>query len=703
MFYQQEDSTLYEISDNAFGFIYKCWIPKIGFGVNSITEKLQETEIFKRSEIPEEQYWERPKLPDDWKVKREAEKEMQSFDKFYFDPYLEEIRQRHWRNRLCGVWFWNYNPYKGESECLYMSGLQYLYCTFWQFQGKHMSFRINDMETCYLLRYCDTDPDSLGLNFLTKRKLGKTALSGCWLYERVARPPRNRHGGIQSKDDDSAEEMFKKSLVNPWQKLPDFFRPIYDTMKSDDPNELRFFHTARRGSTTSTEREEEDALENWIDYGPSGEGYYDGPELLGGYICDEGGKVEKKISIRERQNTVRYCAEIDGEMKGKQFYTTTVEVEPGGADDHEFQELTYDSNPLKRDDNNRTITGLYTFFLPAHKGFYFDIYGHADEAKAKTFLINTRKKLEEEGKTRQLASAKRKNPMTLAEAFSVDGENSLYDPALLQEQLDVLSWGEKQTEFGDLLWVDGHEISIEIEDRDGTKKTVPNKVYWKENPNGRYEKIKGWWPKDENSVVMNNGVFAPNNKHTYRSGCDPFKYDKTKDKRRSNCAAFIYQMPDSIFPHEFDDYLCIRYAWRASSTKLSNMDILKMVWWCGCQVLFERNINHWKKDFGDWKCSGFLMWLPGEVEPGMVTTPATTQMICNYTESYINKDSKKVLFKNLIRKETGWLGFKVEDTEKFDEPMGCGLTFVAVKGKKYQLPKAETRGVESVLPYRRAV
>jgi hypothetical protein len=121
-------------------------------------------------------------------------------------------------------------------------------------------------------------------------------------------------------------------------------------------------------------------------------------------------------------------------MKGKQWYTSTVEADETTADEHEFQELVYDSNPLKRNENNRTQTGLYTFFLPAHKAYFFDgKYGYPDVAKAEQFLLNTRKALLDEGKLRQLASAKRKNPMTLPEAFSVDGEYSLYNPVPLQE------------------------------------------------------------------------------------------------------------------------------------------------------------------------------------------------------------------------------------------------------------------------------
>ncbi len=706
MFYPVEGGSVYEVEDNAFGFVYKCQLPPAGYGVNSITGELQETDIIKRSDIPENQFWERYQLPKDWKDKTKREKEIRKINKDYFDPTLEEIRVREWKRRLCGVWFYNYNPFKKESELLYMTGTHYLYCTYWIFQGKYMDFRITDMEVFYILKYCETDPDCLGLNFLTRRKLGKTAISGVWAYDRTSKRPTNQHCGIQSKDDDGAEEVMKKAIIQPWKKLPDFFRPVYDLMKGDDPNELRFFNTSRRGSVAEQEREEEDALESWIDYGPATEGYYDGPEL-DTYISDEAGKVEKKISIKTRQDVVRYCSEIEGRMKGKQLYTTTVEADETTADEHEFQELVYDSNPLKRNENNRTITGLYTYFLPAHKAYHFDnVYGYPNVESAVNYLMNMRNSLQEQGKLRALASAKRKNPMTLKEAFSVDGEHSLYNPLVLQEQLDKISWGDKVTEIGNLVWKDGYEFERPIKDENGEIKGYEiNEIIWEPNPNGRWEKIKGWWPVEPNKVIKKNEHFIPNNNKVNAIGCDPFKYDKTKDKRRSNCAAFNYQIKDSLFESQYDDTFTLKYSYRPESTRIANSDILKMAWLCGCKVLFERNVNHWKRDFQDWNCGGFLTYMPGEDEPGIVTDGAgkVTQHICNYTESYINEHIGKVYFRSLIQKETGWLGFKVDDTQKFDEPMAAGFTLIAVKGKR-SIRNIETqRSIEDILPYRQAI
>jgi len=703
MFKEILGGSVYEIPDNAFGFIYRCWRPPLGYGVDVSDGQVKETDILKRSDIPEEQFWEKPELPKNYKLLRKQEEERQKFDPLFINIELEEFRVREWHRRLCGVWFWNYNPYTKESQLEYIVGVHYFMLTYWKFQGKYFGFRIPDMKYWYVVKYCEDDPNCLGLNDIEKRKSGKTAKSGCWMYERASRQ-ENHHATCQSKTDDDAWEMFKKGVVHPWKTLPHFFRPTYDVMKGDDPSEeLRFFNTSRRGSSAEQEQTEE-ALNSFINFYASHENALDGPEV-DSYVADEAGKTKKPTSIKERQNIVRYCSEIDGEFgRRKAIYTTTVEPDKGEPENYDFQEMTAQSNPLERDANGRTGTGLYTLFVPAQKAMFFDKYGYADEERAIQFLLNTRQKYENDGDSRALSSFKRKNPMTFKEAFSGDGEHALYDPELLNNQLDAISWRNDLTEKGDLKWKDGMPFQIKKDVR-GEEKLVVNEIVWIPNENGRFEKVKDWWPKDPNKVVENNGKFIPNNNFAIRIGADPFKYDKTKDKRRSNCAAFAYQVKDQLdLENEFNDMFVLRYCFRPGSTREANDDVLKMAWLCGCKVLFERNVNHWKDYFNEMGCGGFLVWLPGEAEPGIYTdgTGNVVQMICNYTESYINEHHKKILFKSLIRKDTGWLGFAVEDTQKFDEPMAAGFTLINVRGTRYKRPTEAHRDIESILPMHKA-
>lgn len=698
MFYPIENGSVVEIPDNCFGFIFKCNLPPFGYGKNVANGKIEKTDVIVNSDIAEHQYWERHNF-NEYNKRRREEKKIQQIDGLYVDEYCENIRRQEWGRRLRGVWLLIFNPKTGVSEYHYITGLNYMYIAHWKFQGKPMDFRIPDKELFYVVDYCMEDPDCLGINELTKRKNGKTARVGCWIYERTSRL-NNHHGGLQSKTDTDAADAYLKAIVYPWQKLQDFFRPRHDTFK---PNEVYLFATPRRGSKAEMEDDNfEEPLESFIDFMPSSESAYDGPELHS-YVSDESGKTKRPTSIIERQNVTRYCTEIDGVMKGKHWYTTTVEPDKGEPENYEFQDMTANSNPLERDENNRTGTGLYTYFLPAPKGMMFDKYGYPEEERALQFINNTIRSYELKGDTRGLSSFKRKNPRSFKEAFSADGEFALYNPELLNNQLDAISWTNKLTEFGDLVWKDGYKVKKPINPSNLDLGYDPSEVEWVSNPNGKFERVAGWTPREPNKVYWDGQSYAPNNDTNIAIGCDPFKYDKTKDKRRSNCAAFAYQIPDALFPDRYDNMFGLRYAFREEGTRLSNEDILKMAWWCGSQVLFERNVNHWKNDFIDSECGSFLAWLPMEVEPGISMTSDNIQVICDYTEAYINEHINKVYFKTLLRKDTGWLGFKVEDTEKFDEPMGAGITLIAVKGKILKNKRRTTVSINDYFPkYRTA-
>ena len=150
MYKEIPNGTYIDIPDNAFGFVFRCWIPPVGYGINIMNGKLQGTDVLKRSDIPEEQYWERVLLPKDYKQKRLAEKKMQAIDKNFYDPYLEDFRRKEWNRRLCGVWFWQYNPTTKKSEPIYITGQHYLYVNWWVYQGKKMDYREPDRETFYI-------------------------------------------------------------------------------------------------------------------------------------------------------------------------------------------------------------------------------------------------------------------------------------------------------------------------------------------------------------------------------------------------------------------------------------------------------------------------------------------------------------------------------------------------------------------------
>lgn len=662
MFNEIKGGSCVEIKDNAFGFVFKCWIAAPGYGVNVANGQVEKTDIFKRSEVESEQFWEKMGLPKDYEDRRRKEKEIQKVRPKYIDPYLENIRKEQWGRRLRGVWFWN------NGELVYINGFHWMYLEHWKFQGKTMAYRLPDRDYFYVVQYCVEDIFCLGLNEITKRKNGKTARAGLVLYERTSRI-NNHHGGIQSKTDDDAEEFFKKAVIHPWQKLPHFFRPRYDLMKGSDPSELRFFATSKRGARAEEEENElEEPLESFIDYKASGVAGYDGPQVPT-YVSDESGKL-KEVSITERQNTVRYSCEVendDGEINYENilhlFTTTVEEMENGGSD---FQELTKMSNPLDRDENGRTKSGLYTLFLPSYRAAHFDRYGNPNEASARTYFENTRTGLAD--KPVKLSSFIRKNPFTMAEAFRVDGDSCIFNPMKLNEQRDFLSWNKDLVERGNFMWEGG------IRD---------TRVLWCPSPTGRWFRPKHFKFKDEeaNQTEKRGGLFIPKNDHRFACGVDPYDHDTTKDKRRSDGASLVKQKVnfDNMADPFIGGYVCL-YLDRPGTAELFYEDMIMQCYYFSMRILPETQKPGIMNYFRNRGYAAFLMILPGETSPGIASSPTSKQSAAYYVEAVIEDQIQKIVFIQLIE---DWLKFDIKKTQEYDLSMASLWTEVAANNKLY--------------------
>lgn len=638
---------------------YECQLPPVGYGKNRQTGELEYVGLIKASLKQKDQKWKRIELPKDWEKKRKAEIEKQRDDPDHYDPYLEKIRIEHWKYRACGVWV------TINGVATYLPPSYYLYLNWCPIDVGYPGYRDTDRRFYYVWELCCEDPRCAGLADIERRRMGKTYKSGAILLDRTS-GNKNHHGGIQSKTAADAKGVFLKTVIPFFKKWPDFFRPVFDTSKGMTPSsELRFFQTTIKGKRAEAIVDQPE-LESWIDWGSMENFHYDGSKL-GTYVMDEFGKT-MDVSVWDRWQVVRWCLDQDGAWCGKALLTSTIEEMENGGEDAE--KIWKNSNPDKRNENGRTGTGLYRFFLPAFETTFFDEFGMPEVERAKVHYLNERAGLASD--PRALSALVRKNPFSIEEAFRIDGDHCLYDSMKLNEQLDWLSWREDITERGNFEWENGERFT---------------KVVWSKKANGRWEIPTGFNFPDTNKVIRNNNVFYPNNCVKFACGCDPFKYDKVKDNRRSDCAAFVYRKFDVVDDFFNEAFVC-RYTYRASTTAMQYEDILKMCWYFGCQVLFESNIDNWKEYFKNpakstVSCEGFLMKLPGEVDYGLYSDGhgKTHQLICDMTEDYIDKNIKKVFFKETIK---DWLKFDIAKTTFHDESMAAGYTLIAAKRKPYR-------------------
>lgn len=666
----------------------ECNIPPIGYIWNFKKDKLEKVGVYNRAssvqnlgiEASVHQYWQRPFDLKEYKKKRREEKRKQSYDKKYSDHELNQMRIEEWRRRLYGFWFMN----KGEPT--YITGLHYFYLTHWYIgqprNDGYPDYWDSDRKFFYFLEYAIQDPRSLGVLYVTKRRSGKSAKSAVFLYEYVSRT-RNANAGIQSKTDEDAKKVvYIDGVLKGFKKLPDFFKPIYDTNKGAAPTSgLDFIHPVSRGKNAREQyfNQEVEELDSHIFYTSSKDGAFDGTRLTR-YVGDEVFK-DGNYDVRERHNVNKFCCtDTDGKFSGKMLLTSTVEYIEGKID--KYIKFWDDSDPSERaEGTGRTRSGLYRYFLPSDEARDRDKYGFCDIEKNRKIILADRNAVR--NSSDEYLSLIRKEPLSAEEAFQASNKDCIFDSVMLNDRFSQLAVMGEQFERGNFVWENGEQDS---------------KVKWVQNSRGRF---KVFWlfddPDEANNVRKAGNLFYPNNKRRFVIGIDPYDHYQTVDKRSSNGAAYVMHKHSLNHP-ELSNTFVVEYISRPKSPKYFYEDMIKLAFYFGAPVLFEDNkqgIRHYFEERGYYN---FLMHLPNRKEPGIPGSPKTHQSLAEATEDYIVQYLDNVYFPALIQ---DWLEFNIANTTRFDAAMAAGYTLLGDERIKFR-KEVKSRPITSIFKKRRA-
>lgn len=501
-----------------------CNIPPIGYVWNVISKKLEKVDIYRRSENTEEQYWERIPLPD-WykdimKAWDEYEKKKKDDDAEFYDERLEKYKLQEWSRRLCGFWYLN----KGVP--VYITGMHYMYLQWWSIDIGYPKFRTPDLEYFYFLQYCIEDPNCMGMLEVTKRRFGKTFRGGLFVTEYPTRT-KMTNGTIQSKTGSDAKKVFTKAVVNPFRKLPRFFRPEYDMSLGVNPKtEMRFQKTNVRGKKAE-ENVDREELGSVIDHHSADPLAQDGMKVHRGFQDEWAKTIE--CDIYDRHEVMRYCVVDDeGNIIGKLLYSSTVEKlesEKAGVQEG-AKKLWDDSNQLKRGENGRTSSGLYRFFMSAQRAKNFDKYGFPNEAKTLREILSDRDSVK--NNTRSLFARIRKEPITIEEAFSIDADTCIFDSENIAARKRQL---EKDPVHKRSIWFYRDSVTLKAKWRDVTEKE--RDFCWRATPDFPLN------DNDSNKFEWDNGHRKPSNTELGVIGVDGYSNSQGGQKWGSRASGWV--------------------------------------------------------------------------------------------------------------------------------------------------------------------
>jgi len=437
---------------------------------------------------------------------------------------------------------------------------------------------------------------------MTMRRDGKSYRGGnSCLFN--ATGTTNYNVGMQSKTSDDARDLFQRTVVLPWKKLPIYFSPKYDN-KNYPVKEIRF-----RDPDSEIEYDEEDLLaeltsdelHSSIEARATVHTAFDGSKL-GFYFDDEAGKTEEML-VSQSWRVHKQCLRVGSKIIGKALITTTIEETTKGgltefkkiwnASDHDKAVLTA---------LGQTKSGLVRFFKGAQETFKFDQYGDSIIGDPKDYQ---RKYLEEIGdahpdkggiemvdneinaETDPIERQKvvHMYPRNIREALRTNPKDCEFNMIKIDERLDDYLYGNDDVVCGNLSWEDNIRDS---------------KVIFTECANGRWyfkRALIDYLIDNSNNVLKHSDGFPmPGNKFLGTIGADPYKYNATNQDRRSLGTAmaymnFIAEVDHDNEPEDYltDDYVML-YGWRWQDKRRYGEDMIMSCVFLGMPIFPEINV-----------------------------------------------------------------------------------------------------------------
>lgn len=638
------------------------------------------------------QMWKRLDVPDELQRIRSMDEwyEMPSEFKKRFSPYI----QREFDRRRNGVWFWN------NGVATYITGRHYMMLQ-WSKLDIGYPYYLEFQRRLFLhFAAVEADPRAVGQMYTKCRRSGYTNISASILVDEGTQV-KDKLLGIQSKTGkDAQENIFMKKIVPIFKSYPFFFKPIQDGT-TNPRMELAFREPSKRITKKNKTSNKGEALNSVINWKNTTNNAYDGEKLHMLYL-DESGKWEKPTDIREAWRIERTCLIVGRKIIGKCLMGSTVNpMDKGGQ---QYKELWRDSDPLDRNANGRTKTGLYRLFIPAYESLegFFDRFGNPvveDPEKpvegidgeqiligAKTYLKNERDAIKDDA--RELNEFIRQFPFTIDEALRDSIDGSTFNIGKIYEQIqynDELY--PNPVVVGNFSWKDG----------------VPDsEVVFSPNPQGRWR--VAWIPKEENrnKYVIKYNKKHPANDHIGVGGVDSYDLDSTTDNRGSKGACHLYNKFNMAAP---SNMFVAEYASRPPMAKIFYEDILMAAVFYGYPLLIENNKYGIVRHFEARGYEEYVMMRPEHLKSANASVNTKTRGIPSNSVDVIQAHAQAIeafVEEHVgIHPETGnfgkmyfnrtledWIGYRIDNRTKYDLTISSGLALLAAQRFKQEKPKS---------------
>lgn len=599
-------------------------------------------------------------------------------------------------DRKCteGLWFYN------NGVPTYINGDHYHYLQWFKIDSGYPDYRDADRRWFYHWQLTDEDEECFGQMYGKKRRDGYSYRVDSLILNR-ARRTFNANYGIISKTGEDAKEMFFK-LVHGFLEYPPFFKPQVQSAE-DVKRELAFKTPQQRVTFKNRITVKEVSLNTRIDWRNTKQNAYDGMKMA--FIAaDESGKFPTEVDIEKWFNIGKTCLVLGSRIVGKMCLGSTVnELEKGGAG---FLRLWKKSDQREKTENDRTLSGLWRYFVPCYDGMegFIDEYGMSiveTPAKplrgidgrmikkgAKQWIMDELSARKNAGDSVGYYEFKRQFPMTEDDMFITPAnERTCWDIEKIHQQIEHndIHVIENTLVAGYFSWKGGQRDCGIVEWNPTTH----------DDPLAKH--LFAWFPPEDqrNAVTSKAGKRAPANEHMGLFTLDPYAAVNTVGSRQSKAASHAFKKFDIMAPSNLSDVFIGEYWNRLKDPLLVYEDMIMQCVFFGWALLPERNIKNCNDYFRNRDYHNYLLAPPrmtkeefitkiGKVEDAGIANTAgqTQQQLIEYLASYISNnvgvnpntgEMGYMPFNNTLK---DWLEFDIDKWTPYDLTISAMVAIV---------------------------
>ncbi len=542
-----------------------------------------------------DQYWRTPEFPSHFKFNRLDKREQYE---------LVQRERDRWQN---GLWFYN------NGVPTYITGMHYDHLTNMTFEFGKATYYNSQRLDFYFRDYCRKDPDCFGMDWMKPRRYGMTAeeLTQC-TYEAMDNIEKFI-GQLSLKKKTTMDTLFNP-LVTSYFKRPIWSKPDVYTPNGKIPKEKFVFNDGKvdkidfddpNSGTSSSLNCEIIPVSTTV-------AAYDAYKLV--YLTMDEVWKWKDIDPYDCYLKQKKCFVVSTTIIGKCSILSTMGDDDTYAKSIESGiKMWYDSDPKIRDNNNRTNSGLYRYFISAvYAQFDFaDKYGFIDVKRATEWIMNERAKYPVGSKDYMYEC--RRMPLTEEEAIATANTSAIFDYKRVTSAIEILMKTPEDrypTFFADLNELPNGRIILEKKkfgDGEWEFANLPLITDVKDYSNR-------WYVDESGQIQLFNNP----------QGCigyDPVRFSEgdTTSNNLSN-AAIIARQKFDYYGNGASNLYTALYHKRPDDTQDAHYEAYKLSKYLGFPIMFERNVQGFKKRMVDLNMLSALLKSPYDGIHGIITS-----------------------------------------------------------------------------------